>query len=511
MNMYRSMGNDRPTHLAEWPVPAPVLLLGLVACIIGLILPVTDIGFADETSYLMQGVNFLKDPPLIDRGPLYSFWYFLLNFFVRDHYYLYFTSWCLLVFLSITTPYIIERNQAAIVYAFLACLLPFYNRWPYINLFSAVIVLGSLSIIERELKKSCVAVCLTVLLTCAVISYARPEYEYACFPAAGLLVLAYVFEPKTRGTTVALALGIVVFIAVVWSFAAFSAARSGIAFGTYHDVIAQAHGKLNENPWTSGYSYKLFGLPQSATLLDFLRANPAEFGSHILYNITRPLFIGLVLLLSFTILISCARLTAEGRLVLAPMPLYRAATIVVFYIPALAATGIIFPSTHYLIIPYLVSIYYIARSDLAETLGQRRAAFPVLIVLVAMSLIVECWIESRKDRPYKPTIGCLLQLQRERGIMSGNVLESLGGVYAYLEGDTKRVAHDGIKEGESIPAFLQRVDPVIVLTDDNFFRYMAAHEHTKVASLSEFDELFRQNGYGEYQCRHPGPAIFVRN
>jgi len=513
MNSFLSTGNDKASHVAKLPLPAPILLFGLVICIIALFLPIIDIGLADETSYLVQGVNFFKDLPLIDRSPLYSLWYFVLSFFVRSNYYLYFTSWCLLVFLSITIPYIIERSRAAIVYAFLACLMPFYILWSYVNLFSAVIVLVSLSIIEIIPKKSYVSVCLAILLTCAIISFARPEYQYACYPATALLIGAYILEPKSKKSLAALTLGIVIFITVVWLFSAFSASRSGLAFALYHDVIAQAQGKLNENPWTSGYSFKLFGLPETANLLDFLRANPKEFLSHIIYNITRPLFVGLLLLFSLTIVVSCVRFATPSRLVLTPMPLYRVIAIALFHMPALAATGVIFPSTHYLVIPYLVSVYYISRSDVFMTLGQYRGTFYLLMPLVFGSLILNCWIKYEKFKLYQiaPKIECLLRLQEQRGIKTGNVLESMGGINAYLEGDIKRVGHTGITEHESLPAFLLRVDPVIILTDDNFFTHMAVNRHTAANSLSEMNELIGRSGYAEFPCPFAGPTIFYKN
>ncbi len=232
--------------------------------------------------------------------------------------------------------------------------MPFYILWSYVNLFGAVIVLAVLSILEINPKKSYVSIFLVFLSTCATTAFVRPEYQYACYPAVALLVGAFFLEAKSKKSVAALVLGMTVFIAVVWLFSKFSASRSGLAFGLYHDVIAQAQGKLHENPWTSGYSYKLFGLPESANLLDFLRANPREFLSHIIYNITRPLFIGVLLLFSLTIAVSCMRFATPSRLVLAPMPLLTASLpVALFYMPALAATGVIFPSTHYLVIPYL--------------------------------------------------------------------------------------------------------------------------------------------------------------
>lgn len=513
MNSDLTFGNSKANQVAKLPLPAPILLFGLVACVIGLFLPITDIGLADETSYLMQGVNFFKDLPLIDRSPLYSLWYFVLSFFVRSHYYLYFTSWCLLVFLAITISYFIERSRAAVVYALLACLMPFYILWSYVNMFGAIIVLTAISIVEIIPKKSYVSIFLVFLLTCAIVTFVRPEYQYSCYPALALLTGAYFLEPKSKKSAAELILGMAVCIAVVWFFSKYSASRSGLAFGLYNDVIAQAQGKIHENPWTSGYSYKLFGLPESATIGDFFRANPGEFLSHVIYNITRPLFIGIASLFIFTIAISCVRFATPSRLVFAPMPLYRFIAVTLFYMPAIAATGVIFPSTHYLVIPYLVSVFYIARSDVFMALGRYKGMFYLLMLLVAGSLVLNCWVKYEKLVRYQiaPKIGCLLQLQDQRGIKSGNVLESIGGIDAYLAGNMQRVGHTAINERESLAAFLRRVDPVFILTDDNFFTHMAVRGHTAARSLSEMNDLIRQNGYAEYPCPQAGPVIFYKN
>ena len=492
---------------------APVVLLALTACIFGFFFPITDVGLSDETSYLVAGVEFFKSPPSIESGPLYSLWYFLLKLLFRDSYVVYFLSWVLLVVLCLAIPFLIERSRRAIVYAILAAFMPFYIVWPYINLFSAAIVLVGLSIIETRTERSYTVAFGILLLTCVVVALVRPEYQYACYAAFGFFLAAVVLEGKAREHLLLIGICVAAFVGVELLFAALPGNRSGAAFAGHHDVIYFEQGKLSENPWTAWNAYKLFGLSQDATLLDFMRANPKEFWSHIYYNMTRPLFIGLLTIGALTLSISSVRVAADRRIAPTLMPLHRLIPLAVVYLPAVSASAIMYPKNHYLVIPFLVSAFYIARSDLVVALTRRTVVIGLLVALAFASIAVNYKIKLGKLAPYKfsDTLECLVDMQRQRGIYSGGFLEALGGANAYLKGDTFWIRHYSIKDGESLDSFLNRTSPVVVIVDENLFGYMKAKGNVTVGSIAELNGLIQKHGFTEYKCRSPGPSIFYAN
>jgi hypothetical protein len=100
----------------------------------------------------------------------------------------------------------------------------------------------------------------------------------------------------------------------------------------------------------------LYGLTEQATVLDFLRANPAEFWSHILFNVTRIQSVALLALGAVTAAVTCVRV-AGSRSIAIKIPFNRLIPLALFYVPAIAAIAIIYAKPHYFVIPYLVSIY----------------------------------------------------------------------------------------------------------------------------------------------------------
>ena len=132
---------------------SPAILLFLIAAIIALFLPITDVRLYDETGYLRAGVDLFVARPDIESAPLYAAWYWLGSLIVRNNLYLYFASWCVLVAGCLALPYVIERSRASIIYACIAASLPFYLVWPYVNLFASAIILTSLAIFERQAEK----------------------------------------------------------------------------------------------------------------------------------------------------------------------------------------------------------------------------------------------------------------------------------------------------------------------------------------------------------------------
>src|SRR5262249_14948183 len=156
------------------------------------------------------------------------------------------------------------------------------------NLFGSAIILAALAWTEARQQKSYVSLCATLVLTCCIMALIRPEFHNASYFAAALLVGAVLLEGHVRRHQIILLASVIAFFATEYLFIKLEGTRSGIAFAAYDEWIRFKQGRLSHTPQTPWKSaYELYGLTEQATVLDFLRANPAEFRSHILFSITR--------------------------------------------------------------------------------------------------------------------------------------------------------------------------------------------------------------------------------
>ena len=491
---------------------APSILLFLIAAIFLLFLPITDIRLYDETSYLQAGLSLFETPLDIETAPLYAVWYWLGSLIVRNNLYLYYASWCTLVALCLTLPYTIERSRAAVIYACMACMLPFYLIWPYINLFSGAIILASLAVIEGRQEKSYVGLCAALLLTCCVVAFVRPEYHNATYFALALLVGAIFVERDIHRHRTILILSIAAFLATEFLFTYLPSSRSGIAFAAYDDWIRFKQGRLLETPRTPwNNAYRLFGVIEGATVLDFLKANPAEFWSHILYNLTQIKSAALLALGGAATAASCIRVVGSGRIAV-KIPFDRLIPLAIFYVPAIAAILIIFPKPHYFVIPYLVSVYYIARSDVVARIAGSRISIVVLAALGAVSIFATSAVSRGKPGDYRvvDVIRCVTELQSAHSINRGPVLEALGGLSTYLTGNTVWVRHYEIRDGKSLDAFIARVSPVIIIADKELHDYFVQKGTSADSGHPRGHEFtYSQPRIQRLQVPHPRPRRFL--
>jgi hypothetical protein len=491
----------------------PLILLVLIAAIYASCLPITDIRLYDETSYLQAGLSLFETPPDLETGPLYVAWYWLGSLIIHNHLDLYYVSWCTLIVLCLTLPYAIERSRAALIYACMASVLPFYAIWPYMNLFGSAIILAPLAMIENKQEKSHVTLCAVLLLTCCFVALVRPEFHNAAYFAAALLAGAILVEGRIYRHRMILILSGVAFVATEYLFTKLAGSRSGIAFAAYDEWIRFKQGRLSETPQTPwNNAYQLYGLTEEATVLDFLRANPAEFWSHILFNVSRIQSVALLALGGVTAAATCIRVVG-ARSIAIKVPFDQLIPLAIFYVPAIAAVIIIYPKQHYFVIPYLVSIYYIAGSDVvARFLGSNRA-IATLTIVALVSIFANFAISRARQGEYRvvDVIKCVTELQSAKAIDRGPVLEALGGLSTYLKGNTVWVRHYEIRNGESLEAFIARVSPVIIISDEELHEYFVQKGNLPASVTREaMNSLIRSRGYEDYKCRTPAPDVFFK-
>jgi hypothetical protein len=308
-----------------------------------------------------------------------------------------------------------------------------------------------------------------------------------------------------------LILSVAAFVATEYLFTKLAGTRSGVAFAAYDEWIRFKQGRLSETPQTPwNNAYQLYGLTDEATVLDFLRANPAEFWSHILFNVTRIQSVALLALGAVAAAATCIRVVGSGSIAI-KISFDRLIPLAIFYVPAVAAITIIYPKQHYFVIPYLVSIFYIARSDVVARIFGSNRAIALLAALALVSILANFALSRGKQGEYRvvDVIECVSELQSANAIDRGPVLEAMGGLSTYLKGDTVWAAHYGIKDGESLEAFIARVSPVIIISDKELHRYFVQKRNLPASFTREdMNSLIRGHGYENYKCRAPAPDVF---
>jgi len=492
----------------------PAILLFLIATILAFFLPITDVRLYDETSYLRAGVDLFVTRPDIENAPLYAIWYWFGSFIARNNLYLYFASWCALVAGSLALPYVIERSRASIIYVCIAASLPFYLVWPYVNLFASAIVLTSLALFEKQKDKSYVGLCAGLLLMCSVVALVRPEYRYASYFSFVFLVGALVQERRISPHRAILLASVVAFSIVEFLFSSVPGNRSGVAFAAYDNWIRFKQGLWAEapkTPWTP--TYQLFGLDENATLLDFLKANPAEFWAHVFYNITQIKVVILISLGAVTAVATCVRIVPPRRVAI-DISYYRLIPLAVVYAPAIAATAFIYPQLHYFVIPDLVSAFYIARSDVAALMLRSTKMIAALTAFAGLSIVTNFVVAKGKVADFRTTdlIKCVINLQSQHGIKQGTVLEALGGLSIYLNGKMSWVPHYEIKGEEPLTTFIARVSPVIIIPDQEMRDYFVQNGNLpSSATRQDMNEIIRSRGYDNYKCNATTDIFFNKN
>lgn len=311
-----------------------------------------DIGFFDETIYLFHK-NTLTPSSFIDgleNAPLYADWYRLLAHLVADPVWLYFFSWAVLLSLVLWLP-LLAGVPGAWLFALVMMVLPVFKIWPYVSLFAAIWLLLGLLLVWRA-RLSLPATLLVAAGVGFIVAFARAEYAYsAYFPVLALLLLLLTRQVAATRTNLALFLPLALLASLLsWLAHASDHGRSGIAFAQHVNKRAVESGALvGENPWTSTYAMRVFGLDTrhgaadtSARLTDFLHADPHRFFAHVLSNVCDPVLLALMLV-ALALLISCWRQRSQRPL--------RAEALYVglLLLPTLAACALIYPRLHYLV------------------------------------------------------------------------------------------------------------------------------------------------------------------
>lgn len=468
-----------------------------------------DIGLHDETIYLASGgqVGLQQFWRGLETAPLYGSWYQLLSLICPDPEWRYFLSWVVLVSLLTALP-LAWRVPGAWTYALVLVCLPVFRIWPYVSLFTGLLLLVGLLLV-RQRKLAVGPAIVVAFLACFVAAFARSEYVYGVFCALALFVCVAPMRlaglSRRSGCLLAM-LVLVLAVLLVMIQQQSDSGRSGIAFAQHYNLRAAEQGLLGAgSPWTSDYALTLFQLDPGhnaantrAPLGAFLRADPELFFAHVLTNVKDPRTLALVLLV--LALVSWPWVRSDVTL--------RPAATYVFLIslPALAASVLIYPRYHYAvaIVPaLLLYLVDLLRCQVWLRLIHMRWLMPLALLLMLVFALAPDWLSGRSvpSRPGLATIDCLQRLDQVRP--PGLMFDSVGYPQAYLRAGWQRVGEQDIEGWDTFVDWLAKARPDWVLVTPT----LAAHFQRTPAELAAALTV----GYQPYHCQAPAAlTIYVR-
>ena len=252
--------------------------------------------FNDESIYLASGVRMLvpgypndaRGLPSGSFGPLYSCWYFVLHLFEHDLTRLYFLNWSLLVALVCLAQYALQRALGgSVVFAMLTTFLlatsRFFDVWPYVAHFAALVVLVGATVAVRARSSRAFARC--VLWTLLAGAFVRPELALAFVFAAvsALVVGAIAARRRTRWRSLVVDVALVALPAAILGGVfgnPMGGTRAFYAWGQHYAVQEVMRHQLAQDPWLEWYSFVQRDFGSVNDLSSALRANPAAFLEH---------------------------------------------------------------------------------------------------------------------------------------------------------------------------------------------------------------------------------------
>lgn len=256
-----------------------------------------DVGLADETQYLYQGVKLNQAVlPSPERAPLYAVWYYLLSFFQKDKVGLYYLNYTLLSSLIPLLLYIfLRRIRVGLIIAFLTSYLYLLSvsnvlLRPYSSKFAILVLLIFLIGATYCKPKNYYFVLTVAFLTVAFI---RPEYFVPFIVLTLLSVFVVLHNILKYGLTYlkairgrALLLAVLSLSLMLIMGNPFQTKRSLVAFAQHFSLnYLQWNKDINYNPWRDAalITQKVFG--DYKTIGEAAVNNPAAFLKHIKSNI----------------------------------------------------------------------------------------------------------------------------------------------------------------------------------------------------------------------------------
>lgn len=325
----------------------------------------------DNTTYLWATTLVAYREPFRVHAwsPLYIYYLEAVGRICHDMVARYFVAWGITAAALALVP-VSFRMRRSWIYGAVLISFPFLTTDPFLSLFVAPFLVAGLCLVLRR-RLPLQQMFLLFAATAFVLSFARPEYDYAVFLCA-IASLASLLLQAIHPTATAFlsarplpraamltALTVLIACGTVAVLHHADRSRSGIAFAQHFNMRAAEHGGLHTTAaWKEDYALRVFHLDPghdatntTTSIGDFFRANPHLFLRHIARNLidkrTLEILLPSLVLLAWPWFFGAAAHMRHASFYL-----------LVAALPSVAAMIVIYPRPHYAILVFPMLLLY---------------------------------------------------------------------------------------------------------------------------------------------------------
>ncbi len=386
-----------------------------------------DIVYGDEAVYMKTGLNITQNFNR-DWGPLYCLWYKLLSLFIQDTITLYYFNFVVVAILATVMIYIAFLAMdihPLVAFYFALCFIcskAVVPMWPRISLFTISILMAGIIIVSRfkDFYLRLLIFCLIILLA----SYARPELYISFIISVCILFLYFfilkIYKRKYSLYQLAIFILLVTSLHLIFKFPSnfYNGYPRNIAAFYQHYLINMFYlDKATEYDWIYWKDAHRIIFGDSTSFLGIIIHYPIEFFTHVFLNCKNysieivvknlcvifpfvlgknKLFItGSILVFLFSISLLFNKKIRSQFFTSLKTHLFILMTLVIWGIPTVISSIVIFPREHYIMLNYF--LFIIPLCLLFSIIANRITRFNSLKYLVVLSIIIIPLLTSSKN------------------------------------------------------------------------------------------------------------------
>lgn len=430
----------------------------------------TDITLNDESYYLYNGVNLLRNGlPNAQLSPFYSVWYFFLSLFQSDNISLYYLNFEIItVFLPVCIYILLRRHKVSGVAAFIVSfffLISYadFAAFPKVTHFALIVILFSL--ILASLFRTYIIKLTVLLIFGLIVSYIRPEFFISFIIFSLIYIIVFIRSYKKYNFRI-LSRVLITIIILISALVTIGNPLSGgnrgfLAFSQHFSVNWTTWTNNNMSPWRNSKDIIRRNFGDSKTILECYSNNPDAFIRHINSNLktfskvmnmevrhSNLIIKGSILSrkLEFMFLVFSLLLMAIIKLIIKRERIKSQfkenfnqrkelwLMLVIYIIPVTISSLLIYPREHYLsMLIVLLSILFITIIMIPEGKINYGRNIMISMVLGIMFLAAAPRISDLKYfSDYKPNLTIINYLRSLKISDEVNILDAEGGYNIYI-------------------------------------------------------------------------------
>lgn len=422
---------QEPTYIT--PINKRAVIIGVVLLLLaGIrvyynIYNYMDIVYGDEVIYMKTGLNITQNFNR-DWGPLYCIWYKFLSLFIHNTinlYYFNFVFIAILATIMIYIAFLAMDIHPLVAFYFAICFVcskAVVPMWPRISLFTISILMAGIIVVSR--LKSIYLRLLVFGIILLLASYARPEL-YLSFILTVIILLVYFFSEKIyqlQYSIYQLSVFILMVLLLHFIFQFPSNSYNGYprnlaAFYQHYMVNMFYLNKATEYDWIYWKDTHKAIFANSDSIFSVIIHYPKEFFTHVLLNcknyifeifgknicvlfpflsgMNKFFFAGSVGVFLFSVSLLFNKIIRSEFKAILKTHLFYLVMLIIWGIPTVISSVIIFPREHYIMLNYF--LFIIPLCLLFSLLANRIHSLQSVKYLIGLAIVLIPFLSSSKN------------------------------------------------------------------------------------------------------------------